>query len=59
MKESKLFPCYSLPLRNFLTKNDIRYELVGEHCVTKNIFWVYIKDLKLNNILKVWKEIEK
>ena len=29
MKESRLFPCYSLPLRNYLTKNNIRYELVG------------------------------
>jgi hypothetical protein len=54
--ESKLFPCYSMPLRDYLKINNIRYELVGLHPETKCLFWVYIKDEKLNNCLKDWKE---
>lgn len=27
IKKSKLFPCYSIPLRDFLTSKGIRYEL--------------------------------
>jgi len=29
MKEHKLFPCYSIPLRDYLASKSIRYELVG------------------------------
>ena len=28
IKQSKLFPCYSIPLRDFLTSKGVRYELV-------------------------------
>ena len=56
MKESKLFPCYSIPLREFLKREGIRYELVGLHPETKLMFWVYIKDEQLNKVLKIWKE---
>lgn len=47
MKDSKLFPCYSIPMRDFLTKKGLKYELVGLHPKTQDMFWVYIKDYKL------------
>jgi hypothetical protein len=54
MKQSKLFPCYSIPLRDFLTSHGIRYELVGLHPETHKMFWVYIKDEKLNTLTSEW-----
>lgn len=48
MKQSKLFPCYSIPLRNFLTFKGIKYELVGLHPETQKMFLVYIKNKKLD-----------
>jgi len=56
MKEHKLFPCYSIPLREFLKQKNIRYELVGIHPKSNRMFWVYIKDTKLNECLKEWKD---
>lgn len=58
MKNSKLFPCYSVPLRDFLTSKGIRYELVGIHPETHNMFWVYIKTEKLNNATYEWSHRE-
>ena len=54
MKQSKLFPCYSIPLRDFLTSHGVRYELVGMHPETHKMFWVYIKDEKLNTLTSEW-----
>lgn len=58
MKQSKLFPCYSLPLRDFLTSRGVRYELVGLHPETYKMFWVYIKDEKLNTLTSEWSKRE-
>lgn len=54
MKHSKLFPCYSIPLRNFLLSKGIRYELVGLHPETHKMFWVFIKDEKLDRYTSEW-----
>ena len=54
MKNSKLLPCYSIPMRDFLTSKGIRYELVGLHPTSKAMFWVYIKDEKLDKALTQW-----
>lgn len=54
MKSSKLFPCYSIPLRDFLAKKDIRYEIVGLHPESKKMFWIYIKDEKLDKAMQEW-----
>ena len=54
MKESKLMPCYSVPMRDFLATKGIRYELVGLHPKSKLMFWVYIKDEKLDKALTEW-----
>ena len=47
LKENKIFPCYSIPMRDFFTKHGIRYELVGLHPETHKMFWIYIKTKKL------------
>ena len=54
IKQSKLFPCYSIPLRDFLTSKGIRYELVGLHPETHKMFWVYIKNEELNKAMREW-----
>lgn len=56
MKNSKLFPCYSIPLRDFFQSKGIRYELVGLHPTSKDMFWVYIKTDKLISAMKEWSE---
>jgi len=56
MKDGKLFPCYSMPLRDFLNGKGVRYELVGLHPESKCMFWVYIKNDELASGLKQWNE---
>jgi len=54
MQQNKLFPCYSIPLREFLKSKQIKYELVGLHPKSKLMFWIYIKDESLIKYLKEW-----
>ena len=54
MKKSTLFPCYSIPMRDYLSSVGIRYELVGLHPETKNMFWVYVKTKKLEKAMLEW-----
>lgn len=54
MKENKLYCCFSVPLKQFLTSKGIKYELVALNPNTKNKMWIYIKDEKLNNYLIEW-----
>ena len=54
MKQSKLFPCYSIPMRDFLTSKGIRYELVGLHPKSHKMFWVYIKSNELEKVMNEW-----
>ena len=50
----ELYCCYSLNQRNFLQKNGSRYKLVALNPNSKNLFWVYVKDEKLNKLLDEW-----
>lgn len=50
----KLYCCYSLPLRDFLTANGQKYEIVAENRNSHRPMWIYVKDEKLNNLLKEW-----
>ena len=50
----ELYCCYSLPLRNYLRDNGVRYRLCALNPNSKNRFWVYIKDEKLNILLNEW-----
>ena len=55
MKNNKLFPCYSIPLRDFLISRGFKYELIGLHPKTKQMFWIFIKNDNLETALKEWK----
>lgn len=50
----KLYCCYSLNLRNYLTKNGVKYELCANNPNTNKTFWVYMKDEKLSELLNKW-----
>ena len=50
----KLYCCYSLNLRNFLYQNGLRYELAAKNPNSDRLFWVYIKDEKLDELLNKW-----
>lgn len=54
MKNSKIFPCYSVAMRDFFISKGIRYELVGLHPDTHNMFWIFIKDQKLIKAMEEW-----
>lgn len=50
----KLYCCYSLPLRNYLYKNGLRYKLAALNPNNNNLFWVYVKDKNLDELLDRW-----
>lgn len=53
-KKDKLYCCYSLPLRNYLYINGLRYELAALNPNSKKLFWIYIKNKKLDMLLTKW-----
>lgn len=50
----KLYCCYSLNQRNFLRDNGLKYELAALNPNSKNMFWVYIRNEKLDKLLEEW-----
>ena len=55
MKDSKLlYICYSIPQRDYLKANGIRYEVGGKSFNTNCPFWVYVKNEKLYMLLNEW-----
>lgn len=55
MQDIELFPCYSVPLMEFLTKGKrLRYKLIGLHPKTHNTFWVFVRNEELENALSEW-----
>ena len=50
----KLYCCYSLNLRNYLNDNGLRYELAALNPNSKSLFWIYVKDEKLDELLSKW-----
>ena len=56
MDRSKLYICYSIPQRDFLTKNGLRWEISGKHMDTNNPFWAFIRTDKLDKLLKEWSQ---
>lgn len=55
----ELYCCYSLNLRNFLYKNGLRYKLAALNPNSQELFWVYIKDKKLDKLLTEWSSAKK
>ena len=54
MNNIDLYCCYSLNLREFLYNNGLRYKLAALNPNSKSLFWVYIKDEKLDKLLSEW-----
>ena len=54
MKNSskKLYCCFSIPQRDYLTENGIQYEICGLNPNSKHMFWVYIRNKELNDVLQ-------
>ena len=49
-----LYCCYSINLRNYLKENGLRYKLAALNPNSKQLFWVYVKDQKLDELLNKW-----
>ena len=54
MKNSKIYCCFSKPLRDFLTSKGIRYDICALNPNSKLMFWGYVRTDKLNMYLKEW-----
>ena len=54
MKNSNLYCCYSIPLRDYLLENGVRYEICAKNPNTDNLMWIFIKTSKLDNLLWNW-----
>lgn len=50
----KVYCCYSLNLRNYLSEQGIHYEICALNPNNRAMFWVYIRTPKLNNALNQW-----
>lgn len=54
-KKGKLFCCFSVPLRDFLIKQGIEYEVCALNEKTKKTMWIYIRTKELNRELDTWR----
>ena len=50
----RLYCCYSLPLRNYLIENGLRYKIVAKNPNSLKDFWVFVRDKKLDALLNDW-----
>lgn len=50
----ELYCCYSIKLREFLFVNGLKYKLAALNPNSHKLFWVYIKDEKLDRLLSEW-----
>ena len=53
-EQKRIYCCYSMNLKNFLSENGVRYELEALSKSTHKTFWLYILDEKLDELLKEW-----
>lgn len=51
---SSLYCCYSINLRSFLTENNVKYEICALNPNNNQMFWVYIRNEKLDELLTKW-----
>lgn len=49
-----LYCCYSMPVRDYLISNGLRYKIVAKNPNSLNDFWVFIRDEKLDDLLSKW-----
>lgn len=53
-EQKKIFCCYSMNLKNYLSENGVRYELEALSKSTHKTFWLYIIDKQLQKFLEEW-----
>lgn len=53
-EQNKIYCCFSMNLKNFLSDNGVRYELEALSKSTHKTFWLYIVNDKLNQLLTEW-----
>lgn len=53
-EDVQLYTCYSLNLRNYLNDNGLKYKLAARNPNSNKLFWVYIKNKQLNDLLVRW-----
>ena len=53
-EQKRIYCCFSLNLKNYLSENGVRYELEAMSKSTHKTFWLYIIDDRLNQLLKEW-----
>lgn len=56
--KSKIYCCYSLELRDYLTSKGIRYDVVGLNPTSKKMFWGFIKTDVLKEGLDEWSKMK-
>lgn len=49
-----LYCCYSIPQRDYLKSNGLRWEISGKSFNTNCPFWVYKNTDELSKLLKEW-----
>lgn len=49
-----LYCCYSIPVRDFLMSNGLKYKIVAKNPNSLKDFWVFIRDEKLDKLLTEW-----
>ena len=54
MKDSKIYCCFSVPLKDYLTQQKIKYDICALNPNSKLMFWGYVRTEKLNECLKTW-----
>ena len=54
MDNVELYCCYSLNLRKYLYDNGLRYKLAAKNPNSDSLFWVYVKNEKLDRLLNEW-----
>ena len=59
MKDSKLYCCYSVPLRNYIIQNGVHYEICAKNPNSDILMWIFIRTEKLNKLLKMWSQSKK
>jgi len=52
--EEIIYCCYSLNLRNFLYQHGVKYKIAALNPNNQKLFWIYIKDKKLDKYLTEW-----
>lgn len=52
----KIYCCYSLQQKNFLSEQGIKYDICALNPHSHNTFWGYVRDEKLDSALTRWSQ---